>query len=336
MQPEVFLTTNHTVQILETFQDIDKATIASTVGPPVTSNHQEADQSPSLPKADDCFEKTSKWLNKHDVDSQTKRLAPQKDRVNNEGDVSDSDGTDSDLSESEKNLFSQEQSNSSRRCTGVKKVSPKVRNRDESTSNKHQKEIGNHTLPMEISDDDSDLDENDRSLVSMFNRNMDHDDGDSITPADSASCSVAPTHKPTKNKSNQSQVLQQVQNNSPPASQSSICSGFDNDSIAPIRRNRLANNPNQRQKPIPSTSRTRQHTPVVIRKPEKRRSESPAARSPQERRPWSPDEDRLLTEGFNKFKNKQFIWTLIKQKYFANSTRTNINIKDRARTLDLK
>ena len=62
------------VQTLETFKDIDKATIASTVEPPATSNQQE----------DDGFAKTSKWLKDHDVESQTKRLAPQKDRVNNE------------------------------------------------------------------------------------------------------------------------------------------------------------------------------------------------------------------------------------------------------------
>ena len=55
------------VQTLETFKDIDKATIASTVGPPATSNHQEADH--NQPKADDGFAKTSKWLDDHDVDS---------------------------------------------------------------------------------------------------------------------------------------------------------------------------------------------------------------------------------------------------------------------------
>ena len=321
------------VQTLETFKDIDKATIASTVGLSATSNHQEADH--NQPKADDGFAKTSKWLDDHDVDSHTKRLAPQKDRVNNGGGESDSDCTDSDLSESDKNLFSPEQSNSSPKSTVVKKVSPKVQNRDVSTANKHQKDTRNHTLPTEISDDDSDLDEDDRSLVSIFNRNMVPDDGGSITPADSASCSVAPTRKPSNNRSHQSQVLQQVQNNSPPASQSSICSGFDNDSIVPIRRNRPANNPEQRPKPTPSTSRNRQHNPVVVRKPEKRKSESPAS-SPQKRRQWSPDEDRLLMKGFIEYKNNKYIWSLIKNKYFGNSTRTNINLKDRARTLCLK
>ena len=325
------------VQTLETFKGIDKATIASTVGPPATSNHQEADH--NQPKADDGFAKTSKWLNDHDVDSHTKRLAPQKDRVNNGDDEFDSDSTDSDLSESDKNLFSQEQSNSSPKSTVGKKVSPKVQNRDVSTANKHQNHTNikteNQTLPIVISDDDSDLDEDDTSLVSILNRNMVPDDGGSITPADSASCSVAPTRKPSNNRSHQSQVLQQVQNNSHPASQSSICSGFDNDSIVPIRRNRPANNPEQRPKPTPSTSRNRQHTPVVVRKPEKRKSESPA-RSPQKRRQWSPDEDRLLMKGFIEYKNNKYIWSLIKNKYFGNSTRTNINLKDRARTLCLK
>ena len=128
----------------------------------------------------------------------------------------------------------------------------------------------------------------------------------------------------------QSRVLQQVQNK-----QSAICSGFDNDSIAPIRRNIPTNNPEQRQKPSPSTFRTDQHTPVATRKPEKRKLESPA-RSPQKRRPWDPDEDRLLMKGFVEYKNDKYIWTLIKNKYFGNSTRTNINLKDRARTLCLK
>ena len=83
------------VQTLETFKGIDKATIASTVGPPAMSNHQEADH--SQPKVDDGFAKTSKWLNDHDVDSRTKRLAPQKDRVNNGNDEFDSNSIDSDL-----------------------------------------------------------------------------------------------------------------------------------------------------------------------------------------------------------------------------------------------
>ena len=232
------------------------------------------------------------------------------------------------LSESEK---SPEQSNSSQRSIAVKKVSPKVRNRNESTANQNKKKLGNPTESIVISDDDSDLDEDDKSLVRLLNRRNVHDDDEnSITPSHSASCTVAPAKKEAKNKINQSRVLRPVQNNSPPAS--TFCgSDFDNDSIAPIRRKK---NSEQLQIPGPSTSRA-QHTPVAVRRPEKRKSES-EPRTPHKRRPWDPDEDRRLTEGFIKFRNSKFIWTLIKNKYFANSTRTNVNLKDRARTLGLK
>ena len=56
--------------------------------------------------------------------------------------------------------------------------------------------------------------------------------------------------------------------------------------------------------------------------------------SPRKR--WAPDEDRLLMEGMVMFKGYKFKWHKIKSKIFANSIRTNVNLKDRARTLGLE
>ena len=119
---------------------------------------QEADHSQSLPKADDCYAKTSKWLDLHDVDTQTNRLAPQKDR-GKEADgrpISDSDGTESDL-ESQPETDSSERTKSSqpnRRKSRDQKGSPSQgRNCHEVTANKYQTKIVNRTLPKENSNE---------------------------------------------------------------------------------------------------------------------------------------------------------------------------------------
>ena len=57
-------------------KDLDKnLTVPSTSK---SIPQQESDYNRSLPKADDCYAKISKWLDLHDVDTQTNRLAPQK------------------------------------------------------------------------------------------------------------------------------------------------------------------------------------------------------------------------------------------------------------------
>lgn len=173
------------------------------------------------------------------------------------------------------------------------------------------------------------MDENDRSLVSLLNRIP--EDTESIAPSDSASCFAAPASNPVTNQKDQPQ-----HNPSPPASQSSVCSdGFDNDSIVPIAKNKRKINPEEQQKRLPSTSQIRYKPVLQRRKPHKRKSESPPV-SPRKKRQWGYDEDLLLMKGFEKYKNEKIIWSLIKQKFFATSTRTNVNLKDRARTLGLK
>ena len=65
--------------------------------------------------------------------------------------------------------------------------------------------------------------------------------------------------------------------------------------------------------------------------------------------PWRQDEDALLKEGFEKYRNKRIVDTLeenerneenilslIKNEFFATSERTKEDLKHRARTLDLK
>ena len=202
----------------------------------------------------------------------------------------------------------------------------------EVTATKFQTEIGDRTLPKENSNEhDSDMDENDRSLVSLLNRLP--LDGDSIAPSDSASCIAAPTCNPVTNQKGQPQ-----HNSSPPASQSSVCpDGFDNDSIVPIAKNKRKITSEEQQKRFPSASQIRYKPVLQARRPDKRKSESPPP-SPRKksRSPWSHDEDALLIKGFQKYKNEKIIWSLIKNKFFATSTRTNVNLKDRARTLGLK
>ena len=58
-----------------------------------------------LPRADDCFAKTSKCLDLHDVDTQTNRLSPPKDQ-NNQDDCRDpdSDSTESDHADLEQTV----------------------------------------------------------------------------------------------------------------------------------------------------------------------------------------------------------------------------------------
>ena len=309
-------------------KDIDK-----NVAVPSTSKsvpQRELDCNRSLPKADDCYAKISKWLDLHDVDTQTNRLAPQKDREKEvDGlSISDSDGTESDLeNESETHSSGQLKSPQSHNRKGDQTME---NNSHEATVNRYQAEIGNSTLPKENSNEhDSDLDENDQSLVSLLNRVP--GDGDSIAPSESASCVAAPISNPVTN-----QKCQPQHNFSPPASQSSICSeGFDNDSIVPIAKNKRKITPEEQQKRLPSTSQVRYKPVLQARKPDKRKSESPPA-SPRKRRQWSYDEDHLLMKGFSKYKNEKMIWSLIKNKFFANSIRTNVNLKDRARTIGLK
>ena len=193
-----------------------------------------------------------------------------------------------------------------------------------------QTEIRERTLPKENSNEhDSDMDEDDRSLVSLLNRVP--VDGDSIAPSESASCIAAPTPNPVTNRK------VQPHNSSPPASQSSVCSdGFDNDSIVPITKNKRKITPEEQQKRVPSSSQTRYKQVLQARRPDKRKSESPPPSPRKKRSPWSHDEDNQLIKGFQKYKNDKLIWTQIKNKFFANSTRTNVNLKDRARTLGLK
>ena len=193
-----------------------------------------------------------------------------------------------------------------------------------------QTEIRERTLPKENSNEhDSDMDEDDRSLVSLLNRVP--GDGDSIAPSDSASCIVPPACNPVGNKKDRHQ-----HNSSPPASQSSVCSeGFDNDSIVPIAKNKRKITPEEQQKRFLSASQIRYKPVLQTRKPDKRKSESPPP-SPRKKRQWSHDEDFLLIKGFEKYKNEKLVWSLIKNKFFASSTRTNVNLKDRARTLGLK
>ena len=64
--------------------------------------------------ADDCFAKTSKWLDLHDVDTQTNRLAPQKerDKVADGGTISYSDSTESDLENDQSETESSERAKS--------------------------------------------------------------------------------------------------------------------------------------------------------------------------------------------------------------------------------
>ena len=291
---------------------------------------RELDCNRSLPKADDCYAKISKWLDLHDVDTQTNRLAPQKDREKEvDGlSVSDSDGTESDLeNESETHSSGPMKSPQSHNRKGDQTME---KNSHEATANRYQAEIGNSTLPKENSNEhDSYLDENDQSLVSLLNRVP--GDGESIAPSESASCVAAPISNPATNKKSRPQ-----HNFSPPASQSSICSeGFDNDSIVPIAKNKRKITPEEQQKILPSTSQVRYKPILQARKPDKRKSESPPA-SPRKRRQWSYDEDHLLMKGFSKYKNEKMIWSLIKNKFFANSIRTNVNLKDRARTIGLK
>jgi len=47
---------------------------------------------------------------------------------------------------------------------------------------------------------------------------------------------------------------------------------------------------------------------------------------------WSLEEDEKLKKGFARYGNS---WVVIKKKYFSDSHRTNVNIKDRARSLGL-
>ena len=297
---------------------------------------REVDHNRSLPKADDCYAKTSKWLDLHDVDTQTNRLAPQKDR-DKEADgrsVSDSDGTESDLendlSETDSSERTKSIQSSRRKSRDQKDDRSMGQNSQEVTATKFQTEMGDLTLPKENSNEhDSDMDENDRSLVSLLNRVP--GDGDSIAPSDSASCIVAPTCNPVANQKDRPQ-----HNSSPPAGQSSFCSeGFDNDSIVPIAKNKRKITPEEQQKRFLSASQIRYKPVLQTRKPDKRKSESPP-RSPRKKRQWSHDEDFLLIKGFKKYKNEKIIWSLIKNKFFATSTRTNVNLKDRARTLGLK
>merc|ERR1711990_417417 len=203
-------------------------------------------------------------------------------------------------------------------------------NSQEVTATKFQTEIGDRTLPKENSNEhDSDMDENGRSLVSLLNRLP--LDGDSIAPSNSASCIAAPTCNPVTNQKGQPQ-----HNSSPPASQSSVCpDGFDNDSIVPIAKNKRKITPEEQQKRFPSASQIRYKPVLQTRKPDKRKSESPPP-SPRKKRQCSHDEDFLLIKGFEKYKNEKIVWCLIKNKFFATSTRTNVNLKDRARTLGLK
>ena len=286
--------------------------------------------------ADDCFAKTSKWLDLHDVDTQTNRLAPQKerDKVADGGTISDSDSTESDLendqSETESSDRMKSIQSSRRKSPGRKGDRSMGQNSPEVTATKFQTEKEDRTLPKENSNEnDSDMDDDDRSLVSLLNRVP--VDGVSIAPSDSASCISAPTCNPVTNQKGQPQ-----RNFSPPASQSSVCSdGFDNDSIVPITKNKRKITPEEHQKRIPSSSQIRYKPVLQARKPDKRKSESPPP-SPRKRRRWSYEEDVLLTKGFQKYKNDKIIWTMIKNKFFANSTRTNVNLKDRARTLGLK
>ena len=219
---------------------------------------------------------------------------------------------------------------SSRRKPPDQKGDLMRQNSPEVTATKFQTEKEDRTLPKENSNEnDSDMDDDDRSLVSLLNRVP--VDGVSIAPSDSASCISAPTCNPVTNQKGQPQ-----RNFSPPASQSSVCSdGFDNDSIVPITKNKRKITPEEHQKRIPSSSQIRYKPVLQARKPDKRKSESPPP-SPRKRRRWSYEEDVLLTKGFQKYKNDKIIWTMIKNKFFANSTRTNVNLKDRARTLGLK
>ena len=299
-------------------------------------SQREVDRNQSLPKADDCYAKTSKWLDLHDVDSQTNRLAPADGRIL----ISDSDDTESDLENDQSETESPERAKSiqsSRRKSRDQKGDRSMgQNSQEVTATKFQTEIGERTLPHENSNEhDSDMDENDQSLVSLLNRVP--VDGDSIAPSCSASCIAAPTCNPVTNQKGQPQ-----HNSSPPASQSSVCSdGFDNDSIVPIAKNKRKITPEETKKiqqiRFPSASQIRDKPVLQARKPEKRKSESPPP-SPRKksRSRWSHDEDALLIKGFQKYKNEKIIWSLIKNKFFATSTRTNVNLKDRARTLGLK
>ena len=214
-----------------------------------------------------------------------------------------------------------------------KRAPSKEPNCRESTANKHRQEKENPSLPNENSDNDSELDEDDRSLVSLLNRVT--DGGDSIAPSDSVSGVGVPTNNLVRTKEVRPRVLQQP-NNSPPASQSSILSGLDNDSIAPFKRNKRKINPEEKQKVRPSSSRIQYESVAAITRPGKRKSESPGSSPRKKRQQWTADEDRLLKKGFLQFRNSKFIWNKIKSKLFSDSTRTNVNLKDRARTLGLK
>jgi len=312
------------------FTDIDKSldgwmeTESSIAIPQNESNNNR-----SLPKADDCYAKTSKWLDCHEVDTQTNRLGPQKDRNNAEParSISDPDSTESDLeSLCEKDSTERPKSSASNRR----------KSRHEYTANKHKTEMVNRTLPTENSSDEhSELDKHDRGLVSLLNRVP--DDGDSLAPSHSVTCLAESTSNQLKSRKGQPRVLQQ-QNNSDHQveSQSSVWSeGFDNDSIAPLVKNKRKITPAERQKTFPSSSQIRYKSVLPINRPDKRKSET-LLRSPQKRRPWSGDEDRQLIQGYKKYKNEKTIWSMIKNKFFADSIRTNVNLKDRARTLGLK
>lgn len=130
----------------------------------------------------------------------------------------------------------------------------------------------------------------------------------------------------------------------------SLSSLFDN-SIAPIRTKKTtkANQLNFDMMnqirasiigPPPANATARQDD----ERPEDNEEITPNAMVPPQQLPqktktkrqrWSMEEDELLRKGFFKYKNCEDRWVMIKNKYFAGTTRTNVQIKDRARTMEL-
>lgn len=132
---------------------------------------------------------------------------------------------------------------------------------------------------------------------------------------------------------------------------------FDNDSIiAPLRKKQTAQNNglnidmmnNITSSPIglasTSTSKKKENKrPVEQEEVEAASSRfgqfrpmtSPVTGPKKKRQRWTAEEDELIHKGFFKYKNHNERWRLVKIKYFAESDRTNVQIKDRAQCIGL-
>lgn len=280
---------------------------------------------PRLPD-ESCLDKTSKWLDGHNIDSQTNRLAPPEENQNNEERAHDSDDTDSDL-EPEKD--------STKRAKSFQ---------SNPTANKVKTEMVDQRKETE-SDKNSELDKPSSNHVSSSNPPCSissfiviSDDEDSPAPSESFSGLPESTSDKPKTIKTEPRILQEQNNSDFWDDQSSVCSdAFDNDSIAPIRKYYgRKTTPKEQNQSQPSTSSENRYASVISKKRPEKRKIKDQQRVPKKRMKWDDNEDRKLMEGFKKYKNDKLIWTMIKHTLFADSPRTNVNLKDRARTLGLK